>query len=124
VHDGAVGPGVGAEEDDLRAEPPEAEQGIRHALVLDVPVGVDDEAVAAQGVSDRPGSQERQVDPAVANCSSISSRAPGWSSGSSAMSDVLSAPVGGGAATVRLTSTNLVTAFGLSPIAEASSSRS
>ena len=62
--------------------------------------------------------------PRVANCSSISSRAPGWSSGSSAMSDVLSAPVGGGGATVRLTSTNRVTAFGLSPMADASSSRS
>ncbi len=62
--------------------------------------------------------------PRVANCSSISSSAPGWSSGSSAMSEVLSAPVGGGGATVRATSTNRVTAFGLSPIFSASRSSS
>ena len=49
----------------------------------------------------RDASSERLM-PRVANCSSISSSAPGWSSGSSAMSDVLSAPVGGGGATVRL----------------------
>ena len=62
--------------------------------------------------------------PRVENCSSSSSSAPGWSSGSSAMSEVLSAPVGAGAATVRLTSTNRVTALMLSPMSDARSSRS
>ena len=53
--------------------------------------------------------------PRAANCSSSSSRPPGWSSDWNTTTEVLSAPVGGGGAVGRDTSTNRVTADGLSP---------
>ena len=58
--------------------------------------------------------------PRVANCSSISSKRPAVSSGSSTIIEVLSLPVGAGKWAVRDTSTNRVTALGLSPIPSAS----
>ena len=60
----AVGTRIRTQEDDRRAEPAEAEKRIRHPLVGDVAVGVDDEPVAAEGVADRPRLDEAQVDPA------------------------------------------------------------
>ncbi len=62
--------------------------------------------------------------PRVANCSSMSTRAPGCSLGSSTMTLVLSAPVRSGIASVRDTSTKRVTAEALSPIDDASTARS
>ena len=62
--DRAVGARVRAEEDDLRAEAAQAQKRVGHALVLDVAVGVDDEAVAAERVADRPRLEQREVDAA------------------------------------------------------------
>ena len=64
VHDRAVRAGVRPEEDDLRAEAAQAQQRVGHALVLDVPVGVDDEPVPAERVADRTRRQQREVDAA------------------------------------------------------------
>src|SRR5665647_1316834 len=58
--------------------------------------------------------------PRAANCSSSSSRPPGWSSRWKRTTDVLSAPVGAGSSPGLATSTNRVTAPLLSPMSSCS----
>jgi len=62
VHDRAVRSGVRPEEDHLRTEPAQAHERVGHALITDVPIGVDHEAVAAQLVAHRTRGQQREVD--------------------------------------------------------------
>ena len=57
--------------------------------------------------------------PRAANCSSSSSRPPGWSSRWKSTTVVLSAPVGSGSSPGRATSTNRVTAACMSPMSAA-----
>ena len=63
-HLGAVEPGVGAEEAHEGASAVQADEGRLDPLVADVPLDVDGEAVAAQGVAGRARLDAGEVDAA------------------------------------------------------------